>query len=383
MPGAGLETFIVMQYSVGIGHLTRCSALAKAFASISHVSLFSGGKPIESYSPPTGFDFVQLPPLYRPGAGELPAPVDARYTLAEAEALRSKMLVDAYRRLKPKIVITEYFPFAPRRFGRSTLDELIAVISREQEKPMVICSLRVFPHEEVPDLDEDAMSVNAYLKRHYDCVLHHVDPRFFPLSSLGAHAQEALAGVPVWQTGFVRRPFVPRNVGPTTIGLLLTVGGGSAAGARLMQRWINAAKNGVADLLPVVAVCGPLMDRESRNAVHALQGPDVAVYDWVSNMDQLIGASRGVVCLGGYNTLVEALSEDKPVLSFPYSGLGDQIFQVSALQKHGILLRGDPAQSDREITAQMNALLKFRPKSRIDFSGAERSVKIVRQAIEG
>lgn len=382
MTGANFETFIIVQYSVGIGHLTRCMALAKAFASISHVTLFSGGKAIEHYSPPSGFDFVQLPPLYRPAAGALPAPVDDQYTLEEAETLRSKLLVDAYQRLKPRIVITEYFPFAPRRFGRNTLDELFAAINREKKRPLVICSIRALPYEEVRDLDEDAAAVNAHLKQHYAFVLHHVDPTIFPLSTLGPEMHEALSGIPVWQTGFVRRQFTPEHGSRISNGLLLTVGGGSVAGARLLERWIKAAKSGAAELLPIVAICGPLMNSESRKAVHALRGPNVTVHDWVSNMDELINASRAVVCLGGYNTLVEALGQNKPVLSFPHSGLGDQVFQVSALQRHGVLLRGDPSQSDREITEQMNALLNFQPKYRIDFGGAERSVKIVVQALE-
>jgi predicted glycosyltransferase len=382
MSKPSLRTFVILQYSVGIGHLTRASALARAFTSISDVTLFSGGKPIEDYSPPQGFDFVQLPPLYRPKAGQLPVPVDGRYTLAEAENLRSQMLVDSYRRLKPQILVTEYFPFAPRRFGICSLSELFTVISQERTKPLVICSIRTLPQEETPDIDDDAASVNEYLKSNYSCVLHHVDPRIIPLGSLGPHMHEALSGIPVSQTGFVRRPFAPGDGVAVSNGLLLTIGGGSVAGARMMERWINAARKGAAELFPLVAVCGPLMDSDSRRAIHAHESPDVTVYDWVSNMDELISSSRAVVCLGGYNTLVEALSQNKPVLSFPYAGLGDQVFQVNALHAHGVLLKADTSQSDGETTAQMNELLKFRPKYRIDSNGAERSVKIAEQALK-
>jgi predicted glycosyltransferase len=262
-----------------------------------------------------------------------------------------------------------------------SLSELFAVIGKGPGKPLVICSIRTLPQEETPDIDDDAASVNAYLKRNYSCVFHHVDPRTIPLDSLGPHMREALSGIPVWQTGFVRRPFAPGNGAVVSNGLLLTIGGGSAAGARMMERWISAAKNGSDDLFPLVAVCGPLMDSESRRAMHAHASPYITVYDWVSNMDELIRSSRAVVCLGGYNTLVEALSQNKPVLSFPYAGLGDQLFQVNALHAHGVLLKGDTSQSDRDTTSQMNELLSFRPKYQIDSNGAERSVKIAEQAL--
>ena len=50
---------------IGVGHLARCSTIAKALSSISHVTMFSGGKPIEGYSAPSGVDFVQLPAIRR------------------------------------------------------------------------------------------------------------------------------------------------------------------------------------------------------------------------------------------------------------------------------------------------------------------------------
>jgi UDP:flavonoid glycosyltransferase YjiC (YdhE family) len=62
----------------------------------------------------------------------------------------------------------------------------------------------------------------------------------------------------------------------------------------------------------------------------------------------------------GYNTLVEALSLEKPVLAFPGSDAGDQTFQVNALHSQGVLLKGDQTQSELEITALMNQLLRFR-----------------------
>jgi predicted glycosyltransferase len=98
-------------------------------------------------------------------------------------------------------------------------------------------------------------------------------------------------------------------------------------------------------------------------------------------MDELIGSSRAVVCLGGYNTLVEALSLSKPVLAFPNNELGDQPFQLNTLHSQGMLLKGDQSQSEVEITALMNELLNFHPQHPIDCNGANRSVEIVRHLL--
>jgi predicted glycosyltransferase len=377
---ANIETFIIFQYLTGSGHLTRCSAIAKALSSISHVTMFSGGKPIEGYSAPSGVDFVQLPAIhFGTPAYAFPVPVDPGYTMAEIEHMTSELVVDSYLRIKPRIVIVEYFPFSARRFGK-TLNELFEAINKEQQRPIVICSIRTYPRPPW-DTDIDPAWIIEQLRENFSCVLHHTDPKLFPLTSLGSYIQTALSGITVWQTGFVRRPLTQMDHDRPSKGLLLTVGGGGTLGASLLKRWIDAARAGSPDLFPINAVCGPMMNANDRKSLRAEQDANIAVHDWVANLDELISSSRAVVCLGGYNTLVEALSLKKPVLAFPNSELGDQPFQVRALHSRGMLLKGDQSQSEREITVLMNELLNFRPQHAIDCNGADRSVEIVKQLL--
>jgi predicted glycosyltransferase len=124
-----------------------------------------------------------------------------------------------------------------------------------------------------------------------------------------------------------------------------------------------------------------LINAEDRKSIHALQDAAITVHDQVTNMDELMSSSRAIVCMGGYNTLVEALSLKKPVLAFPNGALGDQSFQVSALHSQGMLLKGDQSQSEYETAAQMNELLTFRPRHVIDCNGADRSVEIVKDLL--
>jgi hypothetical protein len=115
MTRANIEAFIILQYSNGVGHLVRCSAIAKALSSISHVTLFSGGSPIEGYSAPSTVDFVQLPALrWDFVTGASPEPDRSGMSMARTEQMRSELLVERYLRTRPQIVITEWFPFAPQ-----------------------------------------------------------------------------------------------------------------------------------------------------------------------------------------------------------------------------------------------------------------------------
>lgn len=177
MTRANIEAFIILQYSNGVGHLVRCSAIAKSLSSISHVTLLSGGSPVEGYLAPSAVDFVQLPALrWDFVAGASPQPDRSGMTLARAEQMRSEMLVERYLRTRPQIVITEWFPFAPERFGEM-LSALFDVISKERKKPIVLCSIRSTPSAKMWNSRTDPAWVNRQLRDHFSGVLHHVDAK--------------------------------------------------------------------------------------------------------------------------------------------------------------------------------------------------------------
>lgn len=392
-----MSTFIVFQHSNGVGHLTRCSALATAFRAIGPVTLLSGGPPVQGYAPPAGVDFVQLPATrwdYAPGARV--TPLDPTQDAQAVDCARAAILVERLQRQRPRVVIIEYYPFAPARMGQ-TLQPLFEAIEALPTKPLVVCSIRTYPRLEHLDADVDPQWVNQQLRRHFDLVLHHVDGALFPRDALGAYVQAALADVPVVQTGFVRRALPAAQaqgavqglapgasaglVSGTSSGLLLTVGGGSAAGALMLERWVEAARSGAGMAVVLTLVCGPLMGESDRARVRRLRGADVHVHDQVADMDVLTAQAQAVVCLGGYNTLIEALSLGKPVLAFPSGPGADQAFQVRTFAARGLLLAGDPAMEQAQIAKLMRRLLSFKPASTIDVSGAQRSVQVVQQLL--
>src|SRR5262249_2552587 len=154
------------------------------------------------------------------------------YSITELARTRSEILVQNYLRIRPRIVIIEYFPFAPKRFGNA-LDTLFDAINQERNRPIVICSIRTYPR--LWDADVDATWINEQLHKNFSFVLHHTDPRLFPLTSLGPYLQAALSGTTVWQTGCIRRSMIRNEPVRPRSGLLLTVGGGSAHGATLLK----------------------------------------------------------------------------------------------------------------------------------------------------
>lgn len=377
-----MNLFIIFQYSNGIGHLTRCSALAAAFSEVASVTLFSGGPPVTHAAPPDGVRFVQLPPTrWRRVAGSHAQPLDPAFDADAVDAERGRILLDDLARLQPAVVIIEYYPFAPGRFG-ATLDGLLQAVKQLPTRPLLVCSIRAYPRLTCLDAAVDPSWINQQLHEHFDCVLHHADPALIPQQALGPYIGTALQGMPVVQTGFVRRPLPAVPSAPRPRGLLLTVGAGSALGARMLCRWIDAAGHGPRELLPLTVVCGPLMGAEDRAAVGRLRSDHVVVHDQVETLDPLIVQARGVVCLGGYGTVVESLSLGRPVLAFPNGPEGDQQFQIGELAARGMLMAGELSMQRAQITALMAALPGFRARHPIDVDGARRSVQVVQQRLD-
>lgn len=372
-----MEVFIVSQHSVGVGHLSRSTALAQALVEQTgcKVTLFSGGKSVPGYAPPAGVRFIQLPAVERAEIGTMKfAVVGAGCSMEAIAAKRSSVLVEYFHKLRPAVIILEHYPFVPERYA-GCLDVFLETVNTDQPDTVVISSVRSMP---MGLTNTTAEEVNQALRIRFDHVLHHADPRVFPVNNLGSYVQTALSSIPVTQTGFVRRP-ISANVGGECSGLLLTVGGGRD-GCSLLLEWIEAAKSACDDaVFPLRVVCGPLMPAEDRKLIRSQASEDVMVYEHVPDVTPLMLRSRAVVSMGGYNTINEAVSIEKPLLAFPRASSPEQTFQVQKYADKQLLLSGAPARSRSDIAQLMRELLVFKPAFKPDCNGAQRSAHIIQR----
>ena len=378
-----MNTFIVFQYGYGIGHLSRCSAIAAALSTHSRVTLFSGGPPVDGYQPPGSVGFVQLPPMYWFDFEDpMPVSVDPNRSSEEAHRERGGILADAFVRQQPDVVVIEFFPFAPERLG-PTLEPLLEAISKAGRRPLRVCSLRTVPRQTYRSGGEvEPAWINRRLRESFDLVLHHSDPVLFPKADMDPYIREAVRGIPVIQTGFVRKPTPAPLARPPSTGLVFTVGaGGGEIAPRLLLRWLAALEmlRPEVRLPPVHVVCGPLMSDEDRVRVRGLQAQGVLVHDSMPDLDLLLMSAEAVVCMGGYNTLIESLSLGRRVLAFPRSPSGEQWEQIARFASSGLLLAGDPRWETARVAQAIRELLAFQPAAPVQAEGAQRTAQILRE----
>src|SRR5215213_9502605 len=172
-----------------MGHLVRSLALAASLAERFRVVLLNGGKLPPRLVVPRGVEVVNLPPLGLDPEGRLVSR-DGRRTAERALELRRGLIMDAYRALRPRVVLVELFPFGRKKFADELLPLLEEARAESARRPLVVCSLRdILVGKRSEQQKHDARAVET-ANRYFDAVLVHSDPTFARLEeSVGSYSQ--------------------------------------------------------------------------------------------------------------------------------------------------------------------------------------------------
>ena len=98
------------QHSLGIGHLTRSFALARALRSRFQVVFLNGGRLPAGVAVPAGVRCIDLPPLGMDD-GHTVISRDVGLDLATARAERRRLIAQAVASTRPALLLVELFPF--------------------------------------------------------------------------------------------------------------------------------------------------------------------------------------------------------------------------------------------------------------------------------
>jgi predicted glycosyltransferase/aminoglycoside phosphotransferase (APT) family kinase protein len=369
------------QHAVGLGHLTRSLALAAALAEPFRVVVLCGGAVPPHVSPAAGLEVVQLPPLSRDREGRVVS-VDERYTLERARELRTELLVDAARALRPAVVVAELFPFGRRAFA----GEIQALIDEGRAHParpaLVACSVRdilVGRGAEQPAFDERAC---ALANAHFDAILVHSDPRFARLEE--SFRPRTPLRSPVYHTGFVTNG---ASAGPAPAAraprVIVSAGGGSV-GESLLHAALDAQPSlWRDDGLAMRVIAGPFLAGEKWQELRArAAGHDgIELVRSVPDLPAELRSATVSVSQCGYNTALDILRARVPALVVPYFAPGEdeQTRRAQRLVERGAVRALAPDGLDgRALAREVRTLRHSRPPAvDLDMGGAQCSAEIL------
>jgi predicted glycosyltransferase len=301
----------LVNHLMGSGHLVRTLAVARAVqAAGASAVVLSGGRPLPHLGA-SGVPLVQLPWLssngmdYRTLLGPDGMPASAAY-----RDQRRAALAQAVRAAQPDVLVTELWPF-----GRRMLEaDFLTAIDAAPAVPLV-CSLRDIV--EPPSRSERVAQTVAHVRR-FARVLFHGDPAVLPLEASwpGDGLLPEAVRARLAPTGYVTTPPPVPIPCPGTV--LVSVGSGMI-GRPLLRLAAQAAA-----LSPMrwhLLVGGA----DAAAEIAALRGLGPAVVEPVrADFRALLGGAAAAVCLGGYNTLLEALLSGTPTLVVPMAEGGER-----------------------------------------------------------
>jgi predicted glycosyltransferase len=117
--------------------------------------------------------------------------------------------------------------------------------------------------------------------------------------------------------------------------VILATAGGGEDGRPLLETFIDAAHDAPWD---GIAVAGPLVAaREARALRRRAQSAGVAFYGVVPGLTRWLDQVDALVCMGGYNTMAEAVSRGTPTVCVPRTQPRlEQLIRAQALARLGL-----------------------------------------------
>ncbi len=354
-----------VQHLLGIGHLRRTVALARATAEAGvDVDVISGGLPISGLALGAA-RLWQLPPARSAGAGDWSlldrdgAPVDDDWRDG-----RRERVLELFRDRRPDVLVIELFPFG-RRQMRFELLPLLAAADAAEPRPRIICSVRDIVHVRTrqDQIDEIVQLVRTY----FDRVLVHGDPEVVTLDK-SFSAASRIADV-LSYTGYVVESPTAGNNWPGAGEVLVSAGGG-AVGATLLRSAIAARPLSALKDATWRVLAGPNLGADDYRSLCRSAGPGIVVERARTDFGERLATCAISISQAGYNTVGETLAAGAKAVLVPFSGDGEteQTMRAQALSDLGLMrMVSEQALTPASLAAAVDAAMS---------DSAERNIQI-------
>ena len=335
--------FFYVQHLLGIGHLKRAAAVARALVEAgASVDLVLGGAPVSGIAP-AGARVVQLPPAIASDAQFTNLLDEAGNKVDESwKAQRKQTLLAAFEEAKPDIVLLEMYPFGRRQF-RFELLPLLDRIAGQYPKPLVAVSVRdILVDKGRMDRAREAADI---VKKHVDQVLVHGDPSLTRLDLTFPLAREIADKLTY--TGFVvERPIAADPFADREDGEILVSAGGGAVGFPLLAAAIRAkrlTRHRQRRWRIVTGANLPAADRKELDKL-AVGDPGITIEGFRADFGSLLATCQLSVSQGGYNTIMELIATRCPSVVVPFAegGESEQTLRARMLVERQVLSMVDP-----------------------------------------
>jgi len=330
--------------TMGIGHMRRNLLIAQTLASPpfrASVLLIAGASEASAFGFPSGVDCLTLPSLRKESNGHYQSR-RLRMETKQLIQLRAKAIAAALDEFAPDVFVVDKVP-------RGALGELEPALQSLKRRGSTRCILGL---RDV--LDDPATVIREWaeeknedaVREFYDAVWVYGDANVYDpvreyqlttdvaakVKFLGYLDQRQRTGIADSEGAEVLKALSA----PSDRLAMCTVGGGQD-GAHLAETFAQAH---FPPGMTGVILTGPFMPAEARRrlAAHSARNPNLRILKFVTDADLLLSRADRVVAMGGYNTVCEVLSFEKPALIVPrVKPRLEQLIRAERLKNLGVI----------------------------------------------
>ncbi len=390
--GAGTRMAIFSHDTLGLGHLQRCTNIARALTERHpglSVLLLTGSPAVHRFALPEGVDYVKLPSVRKVSADQYSA-----RTLGVSDAdvlkLRSNLILRTVRDYDPHVLLVDHAPTGMKGEMLPTLEWLA------QHRPD--CTRMIG----LRDIIDEPQSVKAswnergtyeLLRKHYDRILVYGSPEVFETAREYGFPEDLRERTRYCNyvgegesAGEAEDLQLPADDGRPLV--VVTIGGGDGAGETVIGNYLDMLERAGKDVpFRSVILPGPFLPSELHARYEARARDVGAVFlGFVASSSPYMAAADLVVGTTGYNTTTQTLRFGKRALFIPrVMHRDEQLVRARRLAEMRLVECLPPGDVTPEVLGERvralladprEALTQARVDGRVKFDGAERVAEV-------
>ena len=369
---------VYVESLLGIGHGVRAAAVVRAMQQRGiDVTCVSGSLEIDE-SELAGARLMRLPSVKAADAS-FTRLVDENGSIVDEtwRRRRSSTLLEAYREIRPQVILIEGFPFSRWQFRF----ELLPLIEAAKGCAAIACSVR-----DIIVAKRDPRRIDAIvelIENEFDMVLVHGDDVLVEFSETFPAAKQIEKKLRY--TGYVTSG-PPETIADADVarGEVLISAGGGAVGAKLLSVALEARAMGALKEHPWRILTGKNLPESEVSALENQAGDleDVVIELFRNDFPSLLASCAVSISQAGYNTIVDLLVARARAIVVPFStdSETEQTLRSHLLEKRGLVTVIQDAELSAHLLAKTitNVTASQRPRqSKIALDGAARSADIL------
>lgn len=367
----------------GLGHLRITLAVAEAVGR--HVPgavrlLVTGSPSVSAFHLPESLDYVRIP-----GAGKWNLFGTDSSRQQAVFSLREALIGATVDCFAPDLVVIDHNP-------AGLADEMLPTLNRfrtTERRPGFVLGMRDITYgPEMTRREWEKSGAYELLEEVYDLILVYGSPDVFnPIQEYGL--SPAIAAKTVF-TGYFRQPEqrrpareIRQEMSATTAPLVVLSVGGGGDGAPAIEAFLTAVQYKLLEGVVASIVAGPHMrdvdfDRLSEQAQRL---PGVTLVRFRDDLVSHIWAADVVICMGGYNSVWEAVSAGKRPIVVPRTeGSDEQLLRAERLASldMGTVVLPDQLTPQHLANVVLEALMRGNAfVTSLDFDGLNRAGEVL------